>query len=102
VKQETYTSTGNEFQPLKSNFPRWTFHLLKTALICAFQLKLLLRRARAAEPCARRRECLSRFVDGVERICASLERLVNNRHIAEPPQADSPVEADLVPAGGSQ
>lgn len=49
----------------------------RAAYIHACQLKLLLRRARSEETGVQKSECLTRLLQGLEHICASLEWLTS-------------------------
>jgi hypothetical protein len=75
---------------------------MKAALLQAYQLKLLLRRARAHETACQKSQCLGRLLDGLERICTSLEWLDGHRSEVEATHAIPPVEANLISAGGLQ
>jgi len=65
------------------------------------QLKLLLRRAKAQETGFHKSECLDRLLQGLDRICASIEWLGGSGG-SGPRAAISAVDSDLVPAGGLQ
>jgi hypothetical protein len=71
-------------------------------MLQAYQLKLLLRRARSQETTCQKSQCLGRLLEGLERICTSLEWLDGHRSEVEAAQVILPVEADLVSAGGLQ
>jgi hypothetical protein len=74
---------------------------LQEALMHASQVKLLLRRVKARENGSHKSECLSRLLQGLDRICASIEWL-GGSGVSEPQAAISAVDSDLVPAGGLQ
>jgi hypothetical protein len=102
VIQEIYSSTTNEGQPPSRDSCPLPARPFRAALLCALQLKLLLRRARAQEIGCQKSECLNRLLDGSERICASLEWLDGRRHEADATQSIPLVEANLVSTGGLQ
>jgi hypothetical protein len=96
LRQETNTTVEVRLQPPARNILQLDSLPLQQALIHASQVKLLLRRAKAQESGFHKSECLNRLLQGLDRICASLEWLGGSG----PQTAISAVDSDLVPTGG--
>jgi hypothetical protein len=102
LRQPTITTAAGQLQPPARNIPERDPLPLQEALIHASQVKLLLRRAKAQETGFHKSECLNRLLQGLDRICASLEWLGGSGPRAEVMPPISAVDSDLVPAGGLQ
>lgn len=101
MRQETNTTVAAQLQPPARNIPQFDSLPLQQALIHASQVKFLLQRAKAQESGFHKSECLNRLLQGLDRICASIEWLGGSR-VSGPQAAISAVDSDLVPAGGLQ
>jgi hypothetical protein len=100
-EHRTITSAAQIQLPAK-NMSSSDSRPLYGAMVHACQVKLLLRRARAQETGFQRGECLARLLQGVERICTSLEWLTGGGPKAEVTPEISTLVSDLVSAGELQ
>jgi hypothetical protein len=102
LSEDRIITPPGQFQPPARNIHRPIAHPLRGALLHASQTKLLLRRARSEEGSYQKTECLTRLLQGLERICASLEWLCGGRPKAKAAPAISVIDADPISAGGVQ
>lgn len=76
MNEQIVITSATRVQPLaRNNIHRRDSRPLREALIRASQVKLLLQRAKTQESGFQKSECLNRLLQGLDRICASIEQL---------------------------